>query len=414
VKKGRGAVPESVAATAIGDWPDAVLLERFALDRDARAFAVLVQRFGSLVLGVCRRVLRHEQDAEDAFQATFLVLARKAGSIHKRESIGSWLYGVAYRIASKARSRNVRRQARQERLTDIPDDAPQAPLASDLRELLDGEVNQLPVKYRRPFVLYYVEGKTKEQVAQELKCPLGTVVSRLGRARERLRTRLLRRGVTTTATVLATALTEQFASAALPSALAEATSQAALHFVGAGPATAAATSAKAAALARGYTKGLLRKRLEKLAAALVALGAIVLVILLLLQTKPGPTTPVQKDELDGTWKIDQFTINGQGLPAPDLRMTFAGGRWSLSSEQGEALSAVYRRDPTKEPKEVDLVMQRGQLWPGIYAIEGDTLRLCYNTGDNIRPTSFDTRPTSSTGPDTKLLSYVLHREAGGP
>jgi len=414
VKKRREAVPTSAAATAVDDLPDAVLLDRFARARDARAFAVLVQRFGSVVLGVCRRVLRHEQDAEDAFQATFLVLARKAGSIHKRESVGSWLYGVAYRIAGKVRGRNVRRRARERELTDVAQPVAAAPVLMDeLRDLLDGEVNRLPLKYRRPFVLYYVQGKSKEQVAEQLQCRLGTVASRLGRARERLRTRLTRRGVTITATALAAVLGETMAAAALPSAVAESTAQAALSFVGASTATAAATSATAAALARNYAKGLIRKRLEKLAAALLALGAIALV-LLLLRSKPEPTAPVLKDELDGTWKVDQFTFNGQEFPAGDLRMAFGGGTWRLLSEQGQALSASYRSDATKGPKAVDLILQPGRTWPGIYTIEGDRLKLCYNTGDDVRPTSFDTRPTDGTRPTAKILSYILHRETGGP
>src|SRR5262249_38706610 len=153
------------------------------------------------VLSVCRRILHHEheQDAEDAFQATFLILVRRAGAIRKRESIGSWLYGVAYRVARKAKACAARRTPRQAELQDVP--RPEPPpewLWRDLRPVLDEEVNHLPERYRAAFVLCYLSGQTNEQAAQHLGCPLGTVLSRLSRAREMLRTRLARRGLALT------------------------------------------------------------------------------------------------------------------------------------------------------------------------------------------------------------------------
>jgi RNA polymerase sigma factor (sigma-70 family) len=412
VKGRRRASANPVGATNVGDLPDGVLLEHFAVGQDAGAFSALVQRFGPLVLSVCRRVLHHEQDAEDAFQATFLVLARKAGSIRKRESVGSWLYGVAYRIARQVRSRNVRRQATQRQLTDVPEETQPPELARhELRETLDAEVNRLPVKYRRPFVLYYVEGKTKEQVAQELRCPLGTVVSRLGRARDRLRSRLTRRGVALSAGLLATALGEHMAFAVLPAPLTEATVTAALHFVGASSTPAGVASGNVTALAKSFLKALFRRTLKKAAAGLLSLG-LVAIVLLLLTTRRAEVARPDNDDLDGSWKVDAVAFNGDDLPAEGLRVVFAGGRFRLLSGAQQAVSVRYLRDPAKEPKAIDLVTQTGQSWPGIYGREGEVLKLSYNCGDQERPLGFDSKPTPSTSPTAKVFSYVLRRESG--
>src|SRR6516164_2154989 len=219
------------ASRAAGEEADAQLLELFGAQRDEGAFATLVKRYGPLVLGVCRRVLCHEQDAEDAFQATFLVLVRNARSIRKSESVGSWLYGVASRIARRAKEVRARRAVQEVDLPNIaaPESCPDS-LVRDLRPVLDEEVNRLPPKYRLPFVLCHVEGKTNEQAARELGCPVGTVLSRLARARGRLRARLNRRGLAARANLLAAALAEALACPAVPAHMANSTAKAAaLH-----------------------------------------------------------------------------------------------------------------------------------------------------------------------------------------
>src|SRR5215471_73198 len=127
--------------------PDGQLLARFVTAHDEAAFAMLVRRHGPMILGVCRRVLRHAQDAEDAFQATFLVLARKAGSAVKRESVGSWLYAVAYRTAQQLRSAQARRQAREKQVVEMPQPQVQPEEAQDWRPVLDRELNCLPERY---------------------------------------------------------------------------------------------------------------------------------------------------------------------------------------------------------------------------------------------------------------------------
>lgn len=160
------------------------------------AFETLLKRHGPMVLGVCRHVLRRDQDAEDAFQATFLVLARKAGTIHNREILGCWLYEVAYRTAIRARERRARSTPRMEiqEVAESHSGPENAASRNELRLLLRAEVDGLPAKYRSLVLHTYIEGQSNEQVARLLRCPVGTVKGRLSRARDLLRARLSRRG----------------------------------------------------------------------------------------------------------------------------------------------------------------------------------------------------------------------------
>jgi RNA polymerase sigma factor (sigma-70 family) len=230
---------------------DGELLARFVAGRDEVAFAALVRRYGPMVLGVCRRVTRHEQDAEDAFQATFLVLVRRAGHIALPHLLGNWLYGVALRTATRARWRAARRRARELPLP-AGDSTPAAcgSEPSDVREVLDEEVSGLPAKYRLPFVLCYVEGKTNDEAARLLGCPRGTVQSRLAWARDRLRSRLTRRGVTASAGAGAAWLSAQLATAAVPAALDAGAMRAAVAMASVAPGS-AAVSGSVAELTKG-------------------------------------------------------------------------------------------------------------------------------------------------------------------
>jgi RNA polymerase sigma factor (sigma-70 family) len=178
------------------DLTDTQLLKRFARQKDEAAFAALVRRHGPMVLAVCRRVLHDAHDAEDAFQATFLVLVRKARFIARPELLANWLYGVAYRVAVKARANANRRSAHERRagaMTSVGS-APER-IGSELRAVLDAELSHLPEKYRAPLVLCYLEGKTNEQAARLLGWPTGSISGRLARARELLRERLVSRGL---------------------------------------------------------------------------------------------------------------------------------------------------------------------------------------------------------------------------
>jgi RNA polymerase sigma factor (sigma-70 family) len=171
------------------------LLSRFIDHRDERAFAALVRNYGPLVLGVCRRQLRHEQDAEDVFQATFLVLARRASSVRRRASLDCWLHGVALRLARKARAKLARRPGRLPEMDLAAPPVNEEWLRHDLRRVLDEEIARLPRHYREPVVLCHLQGRTNEEAARALGCPRGTVQSRLVRARAYLARRLQRRGV---------------------------------------------------------------------------------------------------------------------------------------------------------------------------------------------------------------------------
>jgi RNA polymerase sigma factor (sigma-70 family) len=252
---------------------DAQLLERFVDQRDQAAFELLVWRHERMVQTVCRRVLRREQDVEDAFQATFLVLACKAGSIGKREALASWLYKTAYRVALRERAQATRR-AHYERAADdlvqaavaAPEPEPEAD-RQDFRQALDEEVHRLPAKYRAPIVLCFLEGRTNAQAAQELRCPVGTVVTRLARARKRLHGRLTRRGLGVSAGLFATALSSTGLPATARAAVRDATVKAAPIFA-ADRAAAGLISPKVAALTRGALTAMMMSKV-KLAAALV-------------------------------------------------------------------------------------------------------------------------------------------------
>jgi RNA polymerase sigma factor (sigma-70 family) len=207
-----------------GDLSDSELLERFCRGREETAFALLVQRHGPMVLSVCRRIVHDAHDAEDAFQATFLVLARSAQGVRKGPSLGSFLYGVAQRVAMQARIQAARRRAREKEWVEMSRSEPCDEMTwQELRRVLDEELSQLPDKYRAPIVLCYLEGKTHEQAARELGCPRTSFSSRLGRARNLLHQRLTRRGVAISVGALAAALTEQAAGGPLPARLTLAT-----------------------------------------------------------------------------------------------------------------------------------------------------------------------------------------------
>jgi RNA polymerase sigma factor (sigma-70 family) len=253
---------------------DGQLVKHFVARQDEAAFAALFQRHGPMVLGVCRRVLHDPQDVEDAFQATFLVLVRKADSILKEESVASWLYGVAYRTAVRARAQRNRRHAREKPMMDVAREPP--PAAEDGRELrpvLDDVLHGLPEKYRAPLVLHYLDGKTKGETAQQLGWTEGTVSGRLARGRQLLRTRLARRGVSLAGALAALEGASSGASAALPLALAEATLQSALGFLSQ-PGAAAAGSGRVVALAEGVIRQLFLTKVKLRVGLLAAFAAL--------------------------------------------------------------------------------------------------------------------------------------------
>jgi RNA polymerase sigma factor (sigma-70 family) len=263
-----------IALTAeSADMDDGRLLERFIGQRDETAFEALLRRHGPMVLGVCRRLLREPNDIEDAFQATFLVLLRKASSLGKRELVANWLYGVAYRTALKARTQAARMRAHARPLTDVHAEESETEIEwKDLRPVLDEEVQRLPAKYRVPVVLCYLEGKTFEEAAHQLGWPAGTVSGRLARARQLLRTRLTRRGLELHGGLPATALA-QAASAALPAQLKIATVRAAVTLTAKGAGTAYVIPASVVTLMEGVLQAMFMTKV-KVAATLLLMVAV--------------------------------------------------------------------------------------------------------------------------------------------
>jgi RNA polymerase sigma factor (sigma-70 family) len=238
---------------------DGQLLTRFIEERDEAAFAALVRRHGTMVMGVCKRVLRHEQDAQDAFQATFIVLVRKAASIVPREMVGNWLYGVAQQTAIRVRAMNAKRKARETLVSVMPDVAIEK-CRDDWTALLDEELTRLPAKYRVVLVLCDLEGRTRKAVAQQFGCPESSISSRLSRGRAMLARRLAKRGLVVSGEALAVTLSQNVASASLAPSLVSCTVKAA---VAAGQT--AATSTKVAAIVEGVLKVMFLTKLKTLA-----------------------------------------------------------------------------------------------------------------------------------------------------
>jgi RNA polymerase sigma factor (sigma-70 family) len=281
-------------ADTVRDLTDGELLERFRVGREETAFALLVQRHGPMVQGVCRRLLADVHAAEDAFQATFLVLVRKAASIRKQDSVASWLYGVARRIAVKARLRLARGSALERQSLAMRQPEPCDEMTwQELQTVLDEELDQLPEKYRQALVLCGLDGKTHEQAARELGCPKSSLSSRLARARELLRQRLARRGITVSSAALAAVLTEK-ASATVPALLTIATVRAAR--LAATAKTVAGLSTTVAALTEEGIKAMSTTKLKTGLAFLLATSLIVAGTALLAHQTSGPQAPQEKSE----------------------------------------------------------------------------------------------------------------------
>jgi RNA polymerase sigma factor (sigma-70 family) len=277
---------------------DRQLLQRFAQDREEAAFALLVQRHGPLVLGVCRRVLQHEQDAEDAFQATFLVLARKADSIRWQESVSRWLYEVARRLARKVKATRNRRCLRErDVLEPVRNDSGRDPAGRELEQVIDDELQRLPEKYRAPILLCCLQGRTQHEAARQLGWTVGTVRGRMWRGRDLLKARLQRRGLTISATLSAAWLEQSTAAAATPAGLAAATIEAGIHFT-AGPVAAGLISAQVLTLTDGVLKAMFLTKVKTFVSLLFVASAVGLGASALGQPGRLPTVPDEQQQRD--------------------------------------------------------------------------------------------------------------------
>jgi RNA polymerase sigma factor (sigma-70 family) len=333
-------------AGAVGALTDGQLLERFAARRDLAAeaaFTVLVERHGPMVLGVCRQLLHDRHHAEDAFQAVFLVLARKAGAIRDPERLGNWLYGVALRTAAKARRRlDRRRRSEVEAGTSSVEPAIEPGrdpgLLREEAEAVHQELGGLPARYRAPVVLCYLEGLTHDQAARRLRCPVGTVRSRLARARERLRDGLTRRGVTLSSAWLGDG------PPPLPAGLPSATARAAARFAAVDPPSAATV------LARAVLRSMAAARLGRLALVLLAPAALAIGALVRprserapapgrIATIGGPARPGREAEDARSIVIAGRVLDPAGHPLAGAELVL------LARAKGAGSDGYRRKDP---------------------------------------------------------------------
>lgn len=257
-----------------GDHTDGELLDRFATRHDQDAFAALVSRHGPMVLGVCRRVLHDHHDAEDAFQATFLILVRKSTSLNQNRPLGNWLYTVALNTACKARESAERRRRHEAAAGIVGEKSPVSDelIKAELRTVIDEELEHLPTKYRQPLVLCYLQGKTNEAAAQELGWTKGTVSGRLARARDLLRGRLTRRGIAISGAAGVSLIEPAVARAVVSGGLLTATIQAAASYAtGTQPGN---ISAKVTLLVQGVLHAMFMTKIKIAATALLAMAAV--------------------------------------------------------------------------------------------------------------------------------------------
>jgi RNA polymerase sigma factor (sigma-70 family) len=418
-----------------GQQTDSQLLKRFLTERNEEAFAELVRRHGPIVLGICRRTLRNQHDADDAFQATFLVLARKADSIRNPDALPAWLYGVATRLANRHRQTAGRRRAREAPLADgaVPEDKDQQQRL-ELQRVLFEEIGRLPERYRVPFVLCYVNGNSNEEAAKLFNCPPGTVFSRLARARQQLRERLVQQGFTVSGGGLAVML-PTLPRAALVDVSAE--------LLGGTARRAVAFAAKSTAIIPAPVLKLARKEvaavvllaiipapLLRLAEPLVALAGLLgikWIIALSLSTAVVGTAGVLlvrhavvgrksvEERLKGTWLMQSMVVNGKPMPPnPAGRLTFTGSKKPGGQPDsvppagpGAPWSFNYTIDTSTSPMRINFTVQ-GETRPSIFDLQGDTLTVVMARTAGGGPS--DAIPTSFTpGPENAVIVYKRER-----
>jgi RNA polymerase sigma factor (sigma-70 family) len=405
-----------------GTATDGQLLDRFVAARDEASFAALVRRHGPMVLGVCLRALRNRADAEDAFQATFLVLVRKAASLTGRRVLGDWLHGVARRVALKALAAAARRRVKERAAAraEVPADEAR----NDWLPLLDEELGRLPEKYRLPIVLCDLEGKTRKEAAGQLGWAEGTVAGRLARGRELLAKRLLR-----TAHAICCALpAAQAARAAVPPDLVGSTVGAAMLVASGG-----APSAGALALAEELLRPML---LTKRHAGLAALFLCVACALGLgaFGSRPAPAPPVPEERppaapaheeakaetILGTWKVKEADHLGKASPqevATDQVWVIADGKIAIQYGDGDKAEWDFTLDQSQTPWAIDLKQTAGRLagrtGAGICERKGDVLRLCYD-GAGARPARFDLAGLGESRSGRLFVLEPVRRPAENP
>jgi RNA polymerase sigma factor (sigma-70 family) len=356
------------------DWQ---LLEDFAARGDETAFARLVERYGPMVLRVCRRVLGHEQDAEDAFQATFLVLARHPRAIRKREALAGWLHGVAYRTAMKAKRSAARRRSHEAKLRHRPPRVVPSPTWDDVQAVLEEELQRLPESFRSAFVLCVLDGKTVPVAAAESGVKEGTLSWRLARARKRLQQQLTRRGIHLAPLLAALSVAESTGRATLPAPLARITIRSGL-LVAAGKSAAGSIPAHVVALATGVTRTMFLSKAKIATIVLLAVGVFVGTALWAHQVLPTKNTnqsqapvlqPGQQESVKGKPSLassmgkptETFTYRGRVVD-PEGKPV-AGAKLYLPPPGNTTKSPHARDDRERRPLRVHRC-PRGILAPG--------------------------------------------------
>jgi RNA polymerase sigma-70 factor (ECF subfamily) len=348
---------------------DSLLLDRFLSSRDEVAFEQLVRAHGPMVLGVCRRLLGHEQDAEDAFQATFLVLARKADSIRQRGSLAGWLYAVACRTAMEARAMRSRLRRKETQVEALPDIAAgQMTDSSELGSALDHELGRLPAKYREAIILCDLEGRSRAEAARWLDIPEGTLSSRLAAGRKKLADRMARRGVVLSTGALTAALAEAAASS-VPPPLVTATVRGAVAWA-AGPAATGAISTAVMTLTQGVLKTMFVTKLKFAAAAVLPLAALTAALL-----AGAPGDGPKKPATEGTLRA----VAADAPKKPEVKAEAKGAAKAVA----DAPPVVVKTVPQAGSDDVDLGLKEvrvtfskemtDQSWSWSTAPEGDDL-----------------------------------------
>jgi RNA polymerase sigma factor (sigma-70 family) len=429
---------------------DEQLLKSFVEGRSEDAFADLVLRHGPMVLGVCRRVVRQTEDAEDAFQATFLVLSRRAGVVAP-SGLANWLYGVAYRTALKTRTIAARRRCKEQTMQALPE-APgwSRTVDRELIEMLDAALSQLPARYRSAVVLCDLEQRTRREAAASLQIPEGTLSSRLAAGRKMLADRLRPRGVTISVGALGIALA-MISRSALAEILVVSTAQAAIRFSAVGPAASAVASSQAATLAQGVLEMMIIKKMAVVLALLVGgasfvgLGALVYGARhvgpddtfprqdeqrtnvtvaangagnvaakldevtssntnqsgkqeskstdepITDQPKPDARQAVQK-ALEGEWIVESVEDHADARDAKGYQVIFERDRFMFKPPMRNAqpFAGRYEIDPDKGPQIIEFIAEKdGKPRRAIYDLKRDELRICINEeADGERPDRF--------------------------
>jgi RNA polymerase sigma factor (sigma-70 family) len=434
---------------------DGQLLGSFIQHKDHAALAALVRRHGPMVLGACSRMLRSHHDAEDAFQATFLVLVQKAATLPDREMVGNWLYGVAHQTAVRMRALAARRAVRERQVAVMPDPtSAEQPVWDDLEPILDEELARLPQKYRVLIVLCQLEGKTLKEVARQLAIPEGTVASRLATARAMLAKRLSRRGVVVSGVLLGAVVSSPAASGCVPVAVGSSTIKTAT-LVAVGQRVEGAVSPTVAALVTGVTKAMFRSKIKRVLAVALVVGMALSGGGVAVHLFGGPAVVAQQpkdggpgdpgvssskkdtsglaranqgekpksdtrndlDKLQGTWLVVTTEEGGNEIEAA-LKETFVvkGGKMTYCRDGKVQVTMRITLAPGKAPKAMDVVFldgkEKGMGNHAIYQLDGDRLKVRMN--DKFGGNSVDERPTDfSTAKGKEAVLFILKREKEG-